>query len=169
MVDSRRREPLRILRSCACPMQRRELSAPSDRIAIKGVLIQTCIAPDLRDWDLYCSAFTADAVIEYPSRFPSCDPRGFAAVVEQLVSTFASTQHYLASCTINVAAAEAESRAYVLAHHSGKPGTSMTYWAGAIYRDRWLRTDDGWRIHRRRGEPLWRQPALTSQSVASLV
>src|SRR5205807_3155286 len=84
-----------------------------DRIEIDDLLTRYATAVDTRDWDLYQSVFTADAVIDYTS---SGGIRGeLAEVTEWLSDTlsgFSMSQHMVTNRDIRVAGDAATSRSY---------------------------------------------------------
>ena len=130
----------------------------ADRIEIDDLLTRYATAVDTRDWDLYKSVFTADAVIDYTS---SGGIRGeLAEVTEWLsdaLSGFSMSQHMVTNRDIRVAGDAATSRSYFYnpMGRTKRDGTLALMFVGGYYRDRLRRTDAGWRIVERIQDTAW--------------
>ena len=130
----------------------------ADRIEIDDLLTRYATAVDTRDWDLYKSVFTADAVIDYTS---SGGIRGkLAEVTEWLsdaLSGFSLSQHMVTNRDIRVAGDAATSRSYFYnpMGRTKRDGTLALMFVGGYYRDRLRRTDAGWRIVERIQDTAW--------------
>ncbi|TMM15909.1 MAG: nuclear transport factor 2 family protein [Actinobacteria bacterium] len=130
----------------------------ADRIEIDDLLTRYATAVDTRDWDLYKSVFTADAVIDYTS---SGGIRGkLAEVTEWLsdaLSGFSMSQHMVTNRDIRVTGDAATSRSYFYnpMGRTKRDGTLALMFVGGYYRDRLRRTDAGWRIVERIQDTAW--------------
>jgi len=130
----------------------------ADRIEIDDLLTRYATAVDTRDWDLYQSVFTADAVIDYTS---SGGIRGeLAEVTEWLsdaLSGFSMSQHMVTNRDIRVTGDAATSRSYFYnpMGRTKRDGTLALMFVGGYYRDRLRRTDTGWRIVERIQDTAW--------------
>ena len=130
----------------------------ADRIEIDDLLTRYATAVDTRDWDLYRSVFTPDAVIDYTS---SGGIRGkLAEVTEWLsdaLSGFSLSQHMVTNRDIRVTGDAATSRSYFYnpMGRTKRDGTLALMFVGGYYRDRLRRTDTGWRIVERIQDTAW--------------
>jgi ketosteroid isomerase-like protein len=137
-----------------------------DERAVIDVCIRYATAIDDRDWARLRSCFLPDAVgIYHPDR----QLLGYEAIEEVLrtaVEPLTRTQHLVGTFDVELAGDEASSRCYLHAQHvrAGLPGGEQHVIAGR-YRDRFVRTDDGWRIRERRLDRLWTKgnPAVTAR------
>jgi hypothetical protein len=130
-----------------------------DEWAISRVVHRYALAFDLREWDAVRELFCADAVVDYS------EPAGFAGgpvdFVEWAAATMgaalAATQHHITSHTSVVRAHVADALTYVVTQGvvlDGAGGEILTT-GGSYYEDRFVRTDDGWRISHRVAKNVW--------------
>ncbi len=130
----------------------------ADRIEIDDLLTRYATAVDTRDWDLYQSVFTADAVIDYTS---SGGIRGGLAEVTKwlsdALSIFSMSQHLVTNREIRVTGDAATSRSYFYnpMGRTKRDGTLDLMFVGGYYRDQLRRTGDGWRIAERIQDTAW--------------
>ena len=131
----------------------------ADRIAIDEQLSRYCRAIDTGEWDLLDRIFTPDAALDYTSsggiRGPYADVKPWLANV---LALFPVRQHYVTNREISVDGDRATSIAY-LYNPMGRrrdDGALALFFVGGTYRDRWLRTDEGWRIVERVETEWWR-------------
>jgi len=135
----------------------------ADRIAIDDVLTRYATAVDARDWDLYRSVFTADAVIDYTS---SGGIRGGVTEVttwlSDALSIFSMSQHLVTNRDIRVTGDTATSRSYFYnpMGRTKRNGTLDLMFVGGFYRDKLRRTADGWRIVERIQDTAWSSSSL---------
>ena len=124
----------------------------ADRIEIDDVLTRYATAVDTRDWNLYQTVFTADALIDYTS---SGGIRGGVAEMTKwlsdALSIFSMSQHLVTNRDIQVAGDTATSRSYFYnpMGRTKRDGTLELMFVGGFYRDQLRRTADGWRIAER--------------------
>ena len=130
----------------------------ADRIEIDDLLTRYAAAVDTKDWELYRTVFTDDAVIDYTS---AGGIRGsLGEVVEWLshaMKLFPMTQHFVTNRLVVLDGDTATGRAYYynpLGRPDGKGGTQLLF-MGGYYHDRFRRTADGWRIAERVEETTW--------------
>jgi 3-phenylpropionate/cinnamic acid dioxygenase small subunit len=130
----------------------------ADRIEIDGLLTRYATAVDTRDWDLYQTVFTADAVIDYTS---SGGIRGGLAEVTKwltdALSIFSMSQHMVTNRDIRVTGDTATSRSYFYnpMGRTKRDGTLELMFVGGFYRDQLRRTAEGWRITERIQDTAW--------------
>jgi 3-phenylpropionate/cinnamic acid dioxygenase small subunit len=129
-----------------------------DRIEIDSLLTRYATAVDTRDWDLYQTVFTADAVIDYTS---SGGIRGELAEVTKwladALSIFSMSQHMVTNRDIRVAGDTATSRSYFYnpMGRTKRDGSLDLMFVGGYYRDQLRRTGEGWRITERIQDTAW--------------
>jgi 3-phenylpropionate/cinnamic acid dioxygenase small subunit len=128
-----------------------------DRSAIAALTIDYCWALDTRDWDALREVFLPDAVAELgsPELF------GIEAIIDRVSSALGpldDSQHMVSTHQIVIDGDRARSRCYFQAQHirAGASGSPHFIIAGR-YEDELVRTDQGWRIARRRLVPMWRE------------
>jgi 3-phenylpropionate/cinnamic acid dioxygenase small subunit len=142
----------------------------ADRIEIDDLLTRYATAVDTRDWDLYQSVFTADAVIDYTS---SGGIRGELAEVTKwlsdALSIFSMSQHMVTNRDIRLAGDTATSRSYFYnpMGRTERDGTLALMFVGGYYRDQLRRTAAGWRITERIQDTAWFSSAPGSPGPAA--
>jgi 3-phenylpropionate/cinnamic acid dioxygenase small subunit len=130
----------------------------ADRFEIEDLLTRYATAVDTRDWGLYQTVFTADAVIDYTS---SGGIRGELEEVTKwladALSIFSMSQHMVTNRDIRVAGDTATSRSYFYnpMGRTKRDGTMDLMFVGGYYRDQLRRTAEGWRIAERIQDTAW--------------
>jgi len=129
---------------------RQRLQNLLDEQAIAAALYHYCFALDAMDLERLAALFTPDCEVDYGDH-----PRLKSAGAEQLRKDLARlwrwqrTAHHLANPLVTLTGQDsATSVSSVWAWHEAPDGTSATMFGQ--YHDDWLRTEQGWRIHRRR-------------------
>jgi len=142
------------------PMMPQEIA---DRIEIDDLITRYATAVDTKDWDLYRTVFTDDAVIDYTS---AGGIRGsLGEVVEWLshaLKLFPMTQHLITNRHVVLDGDTASGRSYYynpLGRPDGKGGMQLLFFGG-YYNDRFRRTAEGWRIAERIEETAWVEGSL---------
>jgi hypothetical protein len=137
------------------PMTPEEIA---DRIEIDDLITRYATAVDTKDWALYRTVFTDDAVIDYTS---AGGIRGsLGEVVEWLshaLKLFPMTQHLITNRHVVLEGDTASGRSYYynpLGRPDGKGAMQLLFFGG-YYNDRFRRTADGWRIAERIEETAW--------------
>jgi SnoaL-like domain len=129
------------------------LQEVSDRIEIDDLLTRYATGVDRRDWDLWETCFTEDALIDY-SAFGGI--RGGVREVrdwlEKTLAMFPMSQHLVVNREVQLDgdAATARSGFYnpmALSAGAGQP--TLLWLDGGYYCDRLVRTPEGWRIRER--------------------
>jgi ketosteroid isomerase-like protein len=130
--------------------------ALADVEAVRAVLLLYTKALDRRDFAALRRVFTADATGEY---FAAGQYQGVAQIstfIERALKQCGPTQHLLANLDVSLAGDSAVANSYLQAIHVGiKPGFEgqvLTVWG--TYRDKLVRTPEGWRIAYRELETL---------------
>jgi hypothetical protein len=131
-----------------------------DEAAIIKILNLYAIAMDARRWDLFDKIFTDDVELEYPSSGWT-DRATFQVDFAKAHERYDATQHALLTPLVEVDGDRADSFSYCMFKLiiRGAPGGDFVE-GTAWYDDRWLRTDAGWRISRRRCRILWSYGSL---------
>jgi ketosteroid isomerase-like protein len=127
-----------------------------DRQDIVDVCVRYALALDSRDWKMLATCFTEDAVANYEGRPPA---RGYSAIEQTCRSALdplAASQHLLGNHLVTVGSDEAEALCYFQAQHvrAGAGGVTQLIIAGR-YEDRFVRTEQGWRIAERTLKTMW--------------
>jgi hypothetical protein len=137
------------------------IDALADRAVIDEQLARYCRAIDTGEWDLLDTIFTPDAILDYTS---SGGIRGAYGEVKpwlaKVLPLFAVRQHYVTNREITIDGDAATSVAYLynpMGRRRDDGGLDL-FFVGGTYRDRWVRTDDGWRIVERVETEWWREP-----------
>jgi 3-phenylpropionate/cinnamic acid dioxygenase small subunit len=127
----------------------------ADRLEIQDVLVRYATALDGRDWPLLGEVFTPGAIAVYDGgRFEGID--AIVAICRLSLEPLTSSQHLLGNFAVRVDGDRATSSCYLHAQHFrvGDRGLN-TYVMAGTYRDRLIRTHDGWRIEHRELEITW--------------
>jgi 3-phenylpropionate/cinnamic acid dioxygenase small subunit len=130
----------------------------ADRMEIDDLLTRYATAVDTRDWDLYQTVFTPDAVIDYTS---SGGIRGGLTEVTKWLSDalsgFSMSQHLVTNRDIRLTGDTATSHSYFYnpMGRTKRDGTLALMFVGGYYRDRLRRTAEGWRIAERIQDTAW--------------
>jgi len=129
----------------------------SDRIEIDDLLTRYANALDAKDWDLWQSCFTADAFIDYTA---AGGVKGGVAEVRQwlaeVMASFEMTQHLVTNRAVEINGDVATSRCALFNPMGMRDeGGMIVFLDGGVYRDRLVRTGDGWRIAERVEEPTF--------------
>lgn len=135
-----------------------EPGAIADRLEIEDLLTAYATSLDAKDWDGVAAVFADDAVLDYTA-FDG--PRGgveeVVAWIAESVGPFDVVRHHLTNHQITVAGDVARSRCYLLnpMGRRGDDGRMHFFTVGGDYRDRLVRTRDGWRISERVAGMSW--------------
>jgi ketosteroid isomerase-like protein len=123
----------------------------SDREEIRDVLVLYAKSLDRRDYSALRRVFTSDATGNYFAGGTHEGVDRISAFIERALAQCGPTQHLLGSIEVSVQGDTATANCYLQAIHVGKQagyeGKVLTIWG--IYRDRLIRTPDGWRIQYR--------------------
>ena len=130
----------------------------SDRLEIQDLFARYCFAIDERNWDALDRIFTPDARIDYTE---TGGAKGSLAEIKawlpRALERFPAFQHMVATSRLVFDGDSASSRTILFNPMvlPGKDGTPQTFFIGLWYRDRLVRTGDGWRIAERHEEMSW--------------
>ena len=130
----------------------------SDRAEIQDVLTRYCYAVDDRDWDSYRRLFTPDAVID------DTVTGGVRSGVEEHVryltralSKIRISQHAISTLLLDIHGDSAHARLHCscpMVVDLGE-GRTQVFFQGLWYRNRLVRTADGWKLKELTEEGYW--------------
>ncbi|MFN2327709.1 MAG: nuclear transport factor 2 family protein [Chromatocurvus sp.] len=122
----------------------------ADRQFIHDLLVDYCLYLDRMELQSLAALFTADCAVVY-GEDPRLQSRGAAALAASLerMWRWTRTSHHLSNVRIAFEGEDvADVTSYVMAWHERPDGSSATIYGQ--YRDRIVRTIEGWRIAERR-------------------
>lgn len=123
--------------------------AAADRDEIRAVQNRYADACDARDWALFERVFTPDATADYGA-FQPAGREAIVAAIRSRLGGCGATQHLLGNQEVAVEGDTASARCRVRAFHVGRgERREQSYEVFAEYRDRLVRTPEGWRIAHR--------------------
>jgi len=128
------------------------LQEMSDRLEIQDLFARYSFAIDERDWDALDQVFTPDARIDYSETGGA--KGGFAEIKAWLplaLERFPVFQHMVATTRLDLDGDTATSRTILFNPmvHRDVAGAEQVFFIGLWYRDRLVRTANGWRIAER--------------------
>lgn len=127
----------------------------SDELDITALLNGYARAVDTKDWELYRSVFTDDAVIDYSANgIPAGSRDEIAAFLEQAFATIPMSMHYITNVEADVDGDTAHVRA-MFYNPTQLPGVAELSYFGGYYFHDLVRTPDGWRSRHLREEAVW--------------
>jgi hypothetical protein len=137
----------------------------SDRIEINDLLVRYTRAIDTCDWDLLDTCFTPDAHIDYKSSggvagsYPEV-----RAWLAKALAQFDAMMHLVSNSSVELDGDSARARTYVLNPMGMKQadGSLHFFTVAADYKDRLVRTPEGWRIAERIEEQMFVQGGMPS-------
>ncbi|MCZ8381977.1 nuclear transport factor 2 family protein [Mycobacterium sp. CPCC 205372] len=137
---------------------------------IEALLYRYARAVDTKDWELYRSVFTEDAVVDYSAMGIPAGPRD--RVADFLAQSFAAipwSMHYITNIEILESEGDAATVRAMFYNPMQLPGMTEMSSCGGYYHHRLVRTPDGWRSRSLREENVWfvNRPAPTQPSAAS--
>ena len=129
----------------------------SDRIEIDDLLTRYATALDAKDWDLFSACFTPEAFIDYTAaggvKGPLAEVRQWLA---QVMAGFPMTQHLVTNRAVQLAGDTATCCSCLFNPMGVADGDGLAvFLEGGYYRDKLIRTSDGWRIAERVEEPAY--------------
>jgi hypothetical protein len=117
-----------------------------DRFAVIETLDRYAVALDARDWPLLDRVFMPDATADY-GEYRCASREEICKLVQRMLGGCGPTQHMLGVYRIEISGDEAASTCSIRAHHMGRGAEAqLEYECFGEYRDRLVRTPEGWRI-----------------------
>jgi 3-phenylpropionate/cinnamic acid dioxygenase small subunit len=126
-----------------------------DRQAIQDLLVLYAKSLDAHDWSALSAVFLPDATGIYDGdRYDGLD--AIVDLCRRSLEPLTASQHFLGNFSAEIEGDRAQSSCYLHAQHyrSGGRGLS-TYVMAGTYRDRLVRTHEGWRIEHRELAITW--------------
>lgn len=130
------------------------MESSHDMLEIRSVIDRYAAGIDRRDWQRFASCFTEDVDADYgrSGRYTSRDE--FVAAFDEMHRPMGPTLHRITNHDITVDGDTATAVSYFDAVlHVEHKGFQLLHVIGT-YTDGLRRTEDGWRIHRRRAESI---------------
>ena len=127
----------------------------SDTEEITALLHRYARAVDTKDWELYRTVFTDDAVIDYSSAGIPAGPRDqIVDMFSQMFGAIPWTMHYITNIEAEIDGDTARVRA-MFYNPMQLPGMSDQSSCGGYYLHELVRTADGWRSRHLREDNVW--------------
>ena len=141
----------------------------ADRLAIEDVLTRYAWSIDTSNFDGLDEVFTPDAFVDYTSaggikgQYP--EVKAWLAAV---LPHFPAYQHLVTNKDISIEGDTATSRCqfYNPMMQKGADGATSMFFVGGEYRDKLVRTPDGWRISERIEHSVWTDGNLPAEPPA---
>ena len=131
----------------------------SDRLELQDLVVRYSTSVDRKDWALYESLFTPDAVIDYTAvGGVRGGPHEVAQWLAKTMPTFPAYQHLVSNVELSIDGDAATGRA-MLFNPMGcrtRDGVQVAL-IGLWYNDKFQRTEDGWRFTERVEELSWQR------------
>ncbi len=129
----------------------------NDQLSIRDVIDRYAAALDVRDWEDVRSCFTANCHADY-ERFGSWTEREpFVAWLDAIHRDVGRTLHRIANHQMRIHPDRATATSYLDALLHVRHGDHDLLHVVGTYVDELVRTEDGWRISRRRFETFLRR------------
>ncbi|MEX5713402.1 nuclear transport factor 2 family protein [Parafrankia sp. FMc6] len=127
----------------------------SDKIEITELLARYARGVDARDWDLWKTVFTPEAIIDYSSAGAVVGSRDeVASWLEKGLAAVPMTQHFISNVEIVLNRDRAKVRA-MFYNPMHLPGMDQPSFCGGYYHHDMVRTEVGWRSERLVEENQW--------------
>lgn len=156
----------------AAELRRQRDSA--DRLEIREGLERYFYAIDAGRYALFSRVFTDDAKADYAGgklKLEGC--RGIMEGMRSVIRSMpkAASNHFITGADIVVRGDTATSDTFgaIFVHKQPKEEVPVLSAMGVRYRDRWVRTVRGWRIHYRRHDRLWTCEGIPAGVAAKIV
>jgi 3-phenylpropionate/cinnamic acid dioxygenase small subunit len=132
-----------------------DVQAVQDKLEIHELLARYARGVDTKDWELWKSVFTSDALVDYSSAgAPVGPPDVIAAWLEQGLQVVPMTQHFISNIEVDVQGDKAKVRA-LFYNPMQLPGMAEMSFCGGSYHHEMVRTDEGWKSKRLVEENVW--------------
>jgi 3-phenylpropionate/cinnamic acid dioxygenase small subunit len=134
------------------------LEALVDRQTVVDLAVRYATALDTKDWSLLATCFVPDAVAIYSTRGRVEGYPGIEEVCRGALGPLTASQHLLGNHVVELDGDEGRASCYFQAQHvlTGTDGGD-TYIVAGTYRDRVVRSPEGWKIAERQLTVLWTQ------------
>lgn len=133
-----------------------DMARVADQLEIAALLSRYARAVDTKDWELYRSVFTEDAVIDYSANgIPAGTRDDIAAFLAHAFTAIQMSMHYITNVDVefdNSGGATVRAMFYNPMQLPGKTDLSS---CGGYYYHEVVRTADGWRSRHLREDNVW--------------
>jgi hypothetical protein len=130
----------------------------SDRLQIEELLVRYCYAVDDRDWQAYRNVFTPDAVLDDTvTGGVKSGVEEHVTYMKRALAKIVISQHAISTILLDIRGDEAGARVHCscpMVVDIGQ-GKRHVFFQGLWYRDRLVRTPEGWRISELIEEGYW--------------
>lgn len=129
-----------------------------DRAAINDLLVRYCHTIDDKDWTAFANLFTTDAILDFTAfGGPRCGVPGLVEFLQGVALQVHGWQHTISTVLLTVDGDAVRSRtaAQVMMITHGDDSFDRVVFTGLWYRDRLVRTDQGWKISERIQQRSW--------------
>jgi uncharacterized protein (TIGR02246 family) len=134
------------------------LEAMADRIELRALVDRYAVAADTRDRAGFAAVFTHDGVLAVGPGAGLVGHDAIPAPLDYLDAHYTHTMHFVGNHDVVLDGDTASGTVYCLAHHLSSQGDGMTdSCMGLRYLDRYVRTDEGWRISHRGVHVDWQE------------
>ncbi len=132
-----------------------DAQAVQDKLEIHELLARYARGVDTKDWELWKSVFTLDALVDYSSAgAPVGPPHEIALWLEQALQVVPMTQHFISNIEVDVRGDKAKVRA-MFYNPMRLPGMAAMSFCGGYYHHEMVRTEEGWKSERLVEENVW--------------
>jgi 3-phenylpropionate/cinnamic acid dioxygenase small subunit len=132
-----------------------DAQAVQDKLEIHELLARYARGVDTKDWELWKSVFTPDALVDYSSAgAPVGPPHEVALWLEQRLQVVPMTQHFISNIEVDVQGDKAKVRA-MFYNPMQLPGMADVSFCGGYYHHEMVRTGEGWKSERLVEENAW--------------
>jgi 3-phenylpropionate/cinnamic acid dioxygenase small subunit len=141
-----------------------------DHREIEALLYRYARAVDTKDWELYRSVFTEDAVVDYSAMGIPAGPRdSVAGFLAQGFAAIPWSMHYITNIEILESDGDSATVRAMFYNPMQLPGMTEMSSCGGYYHHRLVRTPDGWRSRSLREDNVWfvNRPAPAQPSAAN--
>jgi ketosteroid isomerase-like protein len=129
----------------------------TDRGDIATLLYRYARAVDTKDWALYRSVFTEDAVIDYSSNgIPAGSRDEITDFLAKAFTAIGMSMHYITNIEADVGSGGHTAKVRAMFYNPTQlPGMAALSYFGGYYFHDLVRTDDGWRSRHLTEQAVW--------------
>jgi 3-phenylpropionate/cinnamic acid dioxygenase small subunit len=127
----------------------------ADEVAIAALLHRYARAVDAKDWELYRSAFTEDASIDYPGTISGSRDEVADWMATQFSAGVSMSMHYITNIEILDSAGDTATVRAMFYNPMQLAGMADLSYCGGYYHHELVRTADGWKSRQLHEENVW--------------
>jgi uncharacterized protein (TIGR02246 family) len=145
------------------------LDDSADRVELRALVDRYAVAADTRDRAGFAGVFTADGVLDIGADGGLVGPDAIPAPLDYLDAHYTRTMHFVGTHDVVLDGDRATGTVYCLAHHLwARDDETIVSCMAMRYFDRYVRTDDGWRIAHRGMSVDWQEDRPVSPPAGPL-